>query len=549
MAVKGKQVRLSEIKIPLIEYFPAIITGFLLTMAFPKINLSAVAWAALVPLMISINQMNIKQAFYAGLTAGMTFFLSLIYWIVPTLDIYGKLPFYFSVPVLLILAFYLGLYTGIFALGVKLLNKNSIIMPLQAALLWVGLEYLRSFLFTGFPWGVLGYSQYMNINIIQIADITGVYGISFLIVMANGILSMAWATFTAPIKSEASTKSQPDIKQHPYITSEIKKTMSAILYFFIIMTIAFYYGFTRRNAISRMDKKSDMVKVSVIQGNINQSVKWNQKFKQFSAEKYCRLSEKAASDKPALIVWPETALPFYYPMDREGSDIVNKCIQKSQTDFLIGSPAFKRDKGKLKFFNRAYMINKNAVITGEYDKVHLVPFGEYVPLGNLLNFLGKLTEGAGNFSAGTRKFIPLKFKNKKAGILICFEIIFPELVRHFVNNGADILVTITNDAWFGHTSAPFQHFSMTVFRAIENRRSVARAANTGISGFIAPTGEILMTSGLFQDKFLTEKLPCPEIKTFYTCHGDLFAIICLIAIPIIFMVNIKKTNQIIKNMN
>ena len=188
------------------------------------------------------------------------------------------------------------------------------------------------------------------------------------------------------------------------------------------------------------------------------------------------------------------------------------------------------------------MVNKQAVITGKYDKIHLVPFGEYVPFGKYLAFLGKLTAQAGDFSAGKKEFIPLKFKNKKTGILICFEVIFPDLARKFVNNGADILVTITNDAWFGRTSAPFQHFSMSVFRAVENRRSMARAANTGISGFIAPTGNILITSSLYKEKFLTEKLPCLKIKTFYTRYGDLFALICLIAIPVMFMV--KRIKQL-----
>ena len=304
------------------------------------------------------------------------------------------------------------------------------------------------------------------------------------------------------------------------------------------MSVTLYYGFAKFNLIKKTDKNAAMVKVAVIQGNIKQSAKWDKSFKKLSVEKYCRLSDLASRDNPGLIVWPETALPFYFPVDQKFSCIVNQCIKKSRAAFLIGSPAFKRDKGELKFFNRAYMVNEQAVITGKYDKVHLVPFGEYVPFGKYLTFLGKLTAQAGDFSAGKKNFIPLEFEGKKAGILICFEIIFPDLARKFVNNGADILVTITNDAWFGRTSAPFQHFSMCVFRAVENRRSLARAANTGISGFIAPTGNILITSGLYKETFLTEKLSCLKMKTFYTRYGDLFALICLIAIPVIFMINI-----------
>ncbi len=321
---------------------------------------------------------------------------------------------------------------------------------------------------------------------------------------------------------------------------EIKRICIPVLSFFVLIIMVLSYGYARFNTIAGMDKKADKVKVSVIQGNINQFVKWDPKFKIFSAEKYCRLSELASDSNPDLIVWPETALPFYYPIDLEASAIVNMCIRKSHACFLIGSPAFKQDKHEFKFFNRAYMVNENAVITGKYDKVHLVPFGEYVPFGKYLGFLGKLTAQAGDFSPGIGKFKPLKFKNKKAGVLICFEIIFPDLARKFVNNGADILVTITNDAWFGRTSAPFQHFSMCVFRAVENRRPLARAANTGISGFIFPTGKIIMMSHLYKDEFLTAKLPCLKIKTIYNRFGDWFALICLIAIPVIFMINRAK---------
>ena len=529
---------LSEIKIRLLEYFPAVFTGFLLSVAFPEINFSAIVWTALVPLMVSISTMDIKRAFFTGLAAGMSFFIFLIHWIVPTLDIYGQLPIYFSVPILFLLTFYLGLYTAIFALCFKLLKKNSIIMPFQAASLWVGLEYLRSFLLTGFPWGILGYSQYKNLHIIQIADITGVYGVSFLIVMANGVLFMVWMTF---FSSPKFGQCRQKYVKNPF---KIKKTISALLCFLFIMSVTLYYGVRRLNAINKTDKNSDMVKVAVIQGNINQSVKWNNSFKKVSVKKYCRLSKQASLKNPDLIVWPETALPFYFPVDRKFSCIVNKCIKNSRAAFLIGSPAFRRDKGELKFFNRAYMVNRQAVITGEYDKVHLVPFGEYVPFGKYLAFLGKLTAQAGDFSSGKKDFIPLKFKDKKAGILICFEVIFPDLARKFVNNGADILVTITNDAWFGRTSAPFQHFSICAFRAVENRRSLARAANTGISGFISPTGDILITSSLYKEKFLAEKLPCLKIKTVYTRYGDLFALICLIAIPVIFMINKRKQLKI-----
>jgi len=192
------------------------------------------------------------------------------------------------------------------------------------------------------------------------------------------------------------------------------------------------------------------------------------------------------------------------------------------------------------------MINRSGIVTGAYDKIHLVPFGEYVPFGKYLTFLGKIIAQAGDFSPGKKDAAPLEFKDTSAGILICFEIIFSDLARRTVNNGADIIVTITNDAWFGYTSAPLQHYSMAVFRAVENRRAVARAANTGISGFIDPTGTMTETSRLFEATGLTRPLPCLKSKSFYTRSGDLFSLICLVAILMLFVI---KTGSILSIKN
>jgi apolipoprotein N-acyltransferase len=176
------------------------------------------------------------------------------------------------------------------------------------------------------------------------------------------------------------------------------------------------------------------------------------------------------------------------------------------------------------------MFDGFANITGTYDKNHLVPFGEYVPFGDYLAFLGKITAQAGNFSAGDQAFLPLEFNNnnlrvtRKIGVLICFEILFPSISSKFVKNGADILTTITNDAWFGHSSAAMQHFSIAVFRAVENRRILARAANTGISGFIDPKGKIIEMTSLFTDATVTRQVPVLNSLSFYTKHGDVFAI-------------------------
>ncbi|MBF0468152.1 MAG: apolipoprotein N-acyltransferase [Desulfamplus sp.] len=550
------------------EYTPAMLSGFLLTMSFPKADLSWLAWVALVPLILSLYRLDGKlsanKAFKTGFVMGICHFLCLIYWIVPTISVYGQLPLYLAVPILLLLAGYLALYPAVFAWGINLFgaaDKKSL-MPLTAALLWVCLEYIRSILFTGFPWGLAGYSQYMNLNLVQIADITSVYGVSFIIVLTNGVLSMVWITFFVPSGNELTNgATSPVSKAFPIpsrqtFMSAIQTTGQAagkretILWAFCLVAIfsgLFSYGKIRIASIEKISAASERVNISVVQGNIEQVFKWDEDYQESTITKYCQLSRQAAKLEPDLIVWPETALPFYYSWNKKMSAMVDECIKESETTFLIGSPAFRKvDEASKTYdiFNRAYMINKLGVVTGSYDKVHLVPFGEYVPFGRYLSFLGKIIAQSGDFSSGKKDVAPLAFNGSSAGVQICFEMIFPYLSRVAVKNGAQILITMTNDAWFGYTSAPWQHFTMATFRAIENRRAVARAANTGISGFIDPSGKILQVSNLFEERFLTNSMPSLTIKTIYSSYGDFFAFICLFAIGV---AGVLKLRTFLKN--
>lgn len=500
----------------LVRYFPAILSGALLTLAFPAPGLNFFAWVALVPLMVSIHAMDTRQAFHAGLVAGIVHFLSLLYWIVPTIRVYGGVPLVLALPVLALLAFYLALYVALFCGGLKLFHPCSPWMPFGAGAVWVAAEYLRASLFTGFPWGVLGYSLYTHPTLIQVADLAGVYGVSFVVVAVNACFVLVWRSFRKGIR--------------------IPRLALSILPVILLVLLVVCYGRVRQDQVRQAMIAADKTRVSVVQGNISQAVKWDQAYKESTVDTYCRLSQEAVAEVPDLIVWPETALPFYYGWDKELSDRVDRCIRDARTWFLVGSPALGEESSGYTYFNRAYMIDRFSVVTGWYDKVHLVPFGEYVPLGRYLPFLGKITAQAGDFSSGSRKAGPLVFGNGSAGVLTCFEVIFPSLARNMVTRGARILVTITNDAWFGYTSAPEQHFSMAVFRAVENRRAVARAANTGISGFIDPLGEILVTTDLYTETVRTRSLPMVEIKTLYAMAGDWFAVICLVAITLVFMV-------------
>ncbi len=496
--------------------FSAAVSAILLTLAFPGPGLDWVAWVALVPLMVAVQGMAPKQAFYLGLGAGVVHFVSLLYWIVPTIQTYGGIPLVLALCVLVLLAFYLALYVGAFCAGTTLFPRHSIWMPLGAGALWVGGEYLRATLFTGFPWGLLGTCLYTRTTLIQVADVTGVYGVSFVIVVVNASLAMAWML--------------------PGKKNSLGRVAGAMIPCVVALVLVVAYGRMRVAEIDLAMDGAEKTRVSVVQGNIRQADKWDLQYQESTVDIYCDLSLQAAAKQPDLIVWPETALPFYYGLDLVLSERVDQCIRQVKTWFLVGSPALGENSQGYTYYNRAHMINRFSVATDRYDKVHLVPFGEYVPLGRYLTFLGKLTAQAGDFTSGKKQSLPLRYDRGAAGVLICFEIIFPGLARSMVNNGAKIFVTITNDAWFGRTSAPVQHFSMAVFRAIENRRAVARAANTGISGFIDPLGRIVATTDLYTRTTLTRPLPMVNTVTLYSIAGDWFAMICLVAMALVFMV-------------
>jgi apolipoprotein N-acyltransferase len=275
--------------------------------------------------------------------------------------------------------------------------------------------------------------------------------------------------------------------------------------------------------------KAEKKRIAVVQGNVDQSLKWETSFQLETIDKYLDLSFFSLKDSPELIIWPETATPFYFlhPYENKLSAIVQQGIKYAGAWFLIGSPANVQQKGSELYLNSAYLMDPEAKEIGRYDKVHLVPYGEYVPLRKWFPFVDKLVYGIGDFSSG-KKGSTLSWKDVKLGVQICFEVIFPGLARASVNNGADILINITNDAWFGRSSAPYQHLSMTIFRAVENRRALVRCANTGISCFIGPSGRIFSPTPLYSDEVLTREVPVMKTEpTIYTRFGDLFAIMCL----------------------
>jgi apolipoprotein N-acyltransferase len=384
----------------------------------------------------------------------------------------------------------------------------------------VGLEWLRGHLLSGFPWALVGYSQATQVAVIQIADLTGVYGVSFLLVLVNVVLAQA----LDGLMTRQTAASRPAYL--PLITT------------LLIVAAALGYGLWRLAAV-----QASLVpgpRVGLVQGNIPQELKWDPALREETLQRYVRLTREVAEQGAELIVWPEASAPFVFENEPEYQAAIRALAVETRAHLLFGSPAIARDRPNPALLNSAYLLNPDGTTQARYDKQHLVPFGEYVPLGPLLGFVGKLVAGIGDFVPGPGPAL-MEAAGRPLGVAICFEIIFPELVRRSVQHGARLLVTITNDAWFGRSGAPFQHFSMAVFRAVEHRTPVVRAANTGISGVIEATGRIGRTSALFTEAALVEPVALSPIRTVYTRAGDIFAVGCGILAAIFLMIGRRRT--------
>jgi len=497
--------------------FLAALSGLLLIPAFPKFNAEIVAWAALIPFFWSIRRASPSQAALLGFVCGFSFFTGLLPWIYNVLTQYGHLPGAVSVFFLLLLTAYLALYFSAFAFALRWVEARvEIPETILAPPLWVSLEYIRGFLFSGFPWELLGYSQYLTLPMVQIADITGVYGVSFLLVLINAAGYRLLEAFAD--------------RKWRLVRGEILAAG-----FLLVLTAG--YGYWRLAGMSPESKEGTPVRIALVQGNIPQDVKWEPKFQEETMRIYTDLTLRTQATLPQLVIWPETATPFFFQDSFPYQSRILDLAQKMKTHLLFGSPAYDRKGRETRYYNSAFLISPEGKVTGRYDKIHLVPFGEYAPLSGILGFTRDIIGAMGDFQSG-EEVRDLDFSQGKLGVLICYEAILPDLTRQFVDRGAQFLVNITNDAWFGHTAAPYQHISMAALRAVENRVPMARAANTGVSGFIHPSGRILQASDIFTKAILFDNIYIKNRWSFYTQFGDLFTYLCL-GYTILFLIYIR----------
>lgn len=473
--------------------FLAALAGGMLVFAFPKPDLGLVAFVALVPLLISVRQAKWREAAGLGFIAGLIFFAGSLYWIAPTVVQYGRLPWAVALGILLLLAGYLAIYFAGFAAGVAFLGRNGVVFVLSTAGLWVTFELLRSQLLIGFPWNLLGHSQYQNLPLIQIADATGVYGISFVVAAVNAAIADGL------------------VAHHGW-----RKRACSFATAGLLVSGAVIYGWTVQPRIPR-----PVIRVALLQGNISQDIKWDPRFQDETMAAYQNLTLAQTRFHPDLVIWPETAVPFFLRHDQRRVS-VEKLADEINSSLLVSAP--DRDgRASPRYTVSAFLIKPKIGITSTYDKIRLVPFGEYVPLKRILFFVTKLTQGAiGEFSPGTQMTV-FSIPAGKFSVSISYEIYFATDVRRFVQKGAEFLVNITNDAWYGRSAAPYQHLSMVVFRAVENRRYLVRAANTGISAIVDPNGRIVSRSELFERSAVRGTITPNSDLTFYARYGDIFA--------------------------
>ncbi|MGH7413257.1 MAG: apolipoprotein N-acyltransferase [Candidatus Rokuibacteriota bacterium] len=475
-----------------------VAAGVLGALAFPKTSWSLLAWIWLVPALVSGAMRPRRAALLDGWLAGTAFYVVLLRWLDHTFQHYSAIPWPITWLPIAALAAYCGLYVGVAAWVVAALRPRLGPGPALAVTpaLWVVGEWVRGWLMGGFPWGLLGYSQSAQLPVIQIAELGGVYAVSFLIVAVNGALAALFVLGPRRAWPGAAAAA-------------------------VLLAAGLAFGV---HALARASTGGGgSVEVAVIQPSIEQTIKWDPARHAQILDIYEQLTREAARARPALVLWPETATTIFLRGDPVLLERLRRLSEEVSTPLLVGS-IDRRDGPRGQLLNSAFLLTGQG-ITAKYDKIHLVPFGEYVPLAGLLGFVKGWAEFISEFGAGdTETVFPLP--GAPFGTVICYEVIFPGLFRGFVVGGAAFMANITNDAWFGETSGPWQHLGTLPLRAVEHRVAIARAANTGVSAFVEPTGRISPMLPLLDRGVLQRRIPLRGRTTLYTRLGDWLVYAC-----------------------
>ena len=442
--------------------------------------------------------------------AGFVYFAGTVYWVADVMRLHGGLPLPVGVAIAGLLAAYLAAYCGLFAIvlsiAVRRFGLNGVWF---APAIWVSTEWLRATLGSGFPWVLLGTSQATVLPIIQASSVVGVYGVSGLL----ALVSAAAVVFTL-----GQTRSSR------YATATV-----ALL---VVLVAA---GGTWRLSRNTLLAAGEPLRVGLVQGAVAQEQKWDPRYSADIMTRYLGLSRQVIDAGAELVFWPEAATPFYLNANAMLARPIRELAASSKTPFIVGSDEYTPESGDEPehFYNAAVLIGTDGRSHASYRKMHLVPFGEYVPLKSLLFFVDALVEKVSDFSPGTEAVV-FDVDGRRVSVAICYESVYPSLSRQFVQNGSTLLATITNDAWFGWSSAAYQHFEQGAVRAVEEGRFVVRAANTGISGAVDPYGRVIAATALFEPAALTVDVRLLTYRTIYSRTGDvvvwlsLVVFVCLI---------------------
>lgn len=488
------------------ELFSIVLSSALWVCAFPSVGLWPFVFIAAVPLLFITEGAGLKRAFWITFFTTLLAYAGLVYWLIYTINHYGHIFLPIAILVFIIMLVALAAIRGFFfAVPYAWIGKRApayIVVPL----LWVGTDYFQTLFFGGFPWEFFGYAPYKFLPLVQAADILGVWLLTFIFVLVNASI---YEIFRANV-------------------SWTRRVMGVVLCS-VLMAFLLIYGLFRLEHIKNIMSKSEKIRVAVVQGNIPQDVKWSKEFKKWALIRHENLSKAASAEGAAFIIWPETALPVF----QDVAELLYKPLANAAVEInrylLTGLPTKRFEGAEEIHHNSAYIINPQGEPIDLYHKNHLVPFGEFIPFKKILQKIaGPLVRGTGDFVSGKDVKVLKHPEIGNIAVIICYEAIYPDLTRRLTSQGARLLVNITNDAWFGDTSAPHQHLSMAAMRAVESRLFLARAANTGISAFVEPTGKIIKQTGLFEIAYEVEDLRLMDVNTIYERVGDVLPILCLV---------------------
>lgn len=510
------------VKLPGRNIFLALLSGIFLTLSFPRPSAGFLAWASLIPLLAALSKARgPREAAWYGWITGIFFFTFSLSWL-RYVTVFG----WIAVAVFESAAFLLTATAVYYAQKIP----NGWMRVFAVSGVWTLFEILRSEVpVFGLGWNLIAYSQTDYLPILQSANLFGAFGLGWVIVLVNAALFECLRFVATGFKSRKASSMLP-----------AGKWAAGILLGGVFFMA---YGHAQ---LQKTGQPSGALKVSLIQGNIPQAVKWQPMARDKIIEIHLKLSTLAAFESPDLILWPEASFPGYFNRDVDAA-LIRDWVREHRIPVVVGGPYYVSHE---QVFNSAYLLDAGGSILTRYDKQYLVPFGEYVPFGPVLAWLEPVAQalGVSDFSSGHEDTVfELKKPAVRFSVLICFEDIFPAMARRFAENDIDFLAVMTNDAWFGPTGAPYQHLQASVFRAVENGLPVIRAANTGISAFISHRGEILgrVQKKEGKDIFVagrhTGALSLYSVSTLYSQGGWLFPYaVAVLSVMIIFM-NVRKS--------